>query len=41
MRRPFLTKAGHVGVVYRLRGVDYEGLSRKSGITWLLHTPLT
>ena len=23
----FLTKAGHVGVVYRLRGVDYEGLS--------------
>jgi type IV secretion system protein VirB4 len=23
----FLTKAGHVGLVYRLRGVDYEGLS--------------
>ena len=23
----FLTKAGHVGVVYRVRGVDYEGLS--------------
>jgi type IV secretory pathway VirB4 component len=23
----FLTKAGHVGIVYRLRGVDYEGLS--------------
>ncbi|MEQ1574919.1 MAG: FtsK/SpoIIIE domain-containing protein [Vicinamibacterales bacterium] len=23
----FLTKAGHVGVVYRLRGVDFEGLS--------------
>ncbi len=23
----FLTKSGHVGVVYRLRGVDYEGLS--------------
>src|SRR6201999_3558665 len=23
----FLTKAGHVGVVYRLHGVDYEGLS--------------
>ena len=23
----FLTKAGHVGVVYRLRGVDYDGLS--------------
>jgi type IV secretion system protein TrbE len=23
----FLTKAGHVGVVYRLRGIDYEGLS--------------
>ena len=23
----FLTKAGHVGVVYRIRGVDYEGLS--------------
>ena len=23
----FLTKAGHVGVVYRLRGVDYEGLT--------------
>ena len=22
----FLTKAGHVGVVYRIRGVDYEGL---------------
>jgi type IV secretion system protein VirB4 len=22
----FLTKAGHVGVVYRLRGVDYEGV---------------
>src|SRR5262245_65043977 len=24
----FLTKAGHVGLVYQLRGVDYEGLSR-------------
>src|SRR5687767_10529949 len=23
----FLTKAGHVGVVYRIRGMDYEGLS--------------
>ena len=23
----FLTKAGHVGVVYRVRGVDYEGLA--------------
>ena len=23
----FLTKAGHVGVVYRLKGVDYEGLT--------------
>ena len=23
----FLTKAGHVGVAYRLRGVDYEGLT--------------
>jgi type IV secretion/conjugal transfer VirB4 family ATPase len=23
----FLTKAGHVGTVYRLRGLDYEGLS--------------
>jgi type IV secretion system protein VirB4 len=23
----FLTKAGHVGLVFRLRGVDYEGLS--------------
>jgi type IV secretion system protein VirB4 len=23
----FLTKAGHVGVVFRVRGVDYEGLS--------------
>ena len=23
----FLTKAGHVGVVYAVRGVDYEGLS--------------
>ena len=23
----FLTKAGHVGVVYRMRGIDYEGLS--------------
>jgi type IV secretion system protein VirB4 len=23
----FLTKAGHVGTVYRLRGIDYEGLS--------------
>ena len=23
----FITKAGHVGVVYRLRGVDYEGLT--------------
>ena len=23
----FLTKAGHVGVVYRLKGLDYEGLS--------------
>ena len=25
----FLTKAGHVGVVYRVRGVDYEGLSHR------------
>jgi type IV secretion system protein VirB4 len=23
----FLTKAGHVGVVYRMKGVDYEGLT--------------
>jgi len=23
----FLTKAGHVGVVYQLRGIDYEGLT--------------
>src|SRR6478736_3183257 len=23
----FLTKAGHVGIVYRLGGLDYEGLS--------------
>ena len=23
----FLTKTGHVGLVYRLRGVDYEGLT--------------
>jgi type IV secretion system protein TrbE len=23
----FMTKAGHVGVVYRLRGLDYEGLT--------------
>ena len=23
----FLTKAGDIGVVYRLRGVDYEGLT--------------
>ena len=23
----FLTKAGHVGVVYRLGGIDYEGLT--------------
>src|SRR4051812_29065390 len=23
----FLTKAGHVGVVYRLKGIDYEGLT--------------
>jgi type IV secretion/conjugal transfer VirB4 family ATPase len=23
----FLTKAGHVGVVYRMHGIDYEGLS--------------
>src|SRR6202521_4309414 len=23
----FLTKAGHVGIVYRLRGIDDEGLS--------------
>jgi type IV secretion/conjugal transfer VirB4 family ATPase len=23
----FLTKAGHLGVVYRVRGIDYEGLS--------------
>src|SRR2546426_8263113 len=23
----FLTKAGHIGVVYRLRGIDYEGLT--------------
>ena len=25
----FLTKAGHVGVVYRLRGIDYEGLTHE------------
>lgn len=25
--RTFLTKAGHVGVAYRLKGVDYEGLA--------------
>jgi type IV secretory pathway VirB4 component len=25
--RTFLTKAGHVGVVYRLQGIDFEGLS--------------
>ena len=30
----FLTKAGHVGVVYRLRGVDYEGLRMRSGRSW-------
>ena len=23
----FLTKAGHVGIAYRLRGIDYEGLT--------------
>ena len=23
----FLTKAGHVGLVYQVRGIDYEGLS--------------
>ena len=23
----FLTKAGHLGVVWRLKGIDYEGLS--------------
>src|SRR2546425_11761712 len=23
----FLTKAGHVGLVYRLKGIDYEGLT--------------
>ena len=23
----FLTKAGHVGIVYQLRGIDYEGLT--------------
>jgi type IV secretory pathway VirB4 component len=23
----FLTKSGHVGIVYQIRGVDYEGLS--------------
>ena len=23
----FLTKAGHLGVVYRMKGIDYEGLS--------------
>ena len=25
--RVFLTKAGHVGLVYAVRGVDYEGLT--------------
>jgi hypothetical protein len=28
----FLTKAGHVGIAYRLRGIDYEGLTH--GCTW-------
>jgi type IV secretory pathway VirB4 component len=23
----FLTKAGHVGIAYRLKGIDYEGLT--------------
>ena len=23
----FMTKAGHVGIAYRLRGIDYEGLT--------------
>jgi type IV secretory pathway VirB4 component len=32
----FLTKAGHVGVVYRLRGVDYEGLTHAAAPT-LVH----
>ena len=25
----FLTKAGHVGLVYAVRGVDYEGLTHQ------------
>src|SRR5262245_25511683 len=25
----FLTKAGHVGVAYRVRGIDYEGLTHR------------
>ena len=29
MTATFLTKAGHVGVVYRLQGVDYEGLTHQ------------
>ena len=33
----FLTKAGHVGVVYRLRGIDYEGLSHARGTPPLVH----
>jgi hypothetical protein len=27
--RPFLTKAGHVGLVYRVHGIDYEGLTHQ------------
>ena len=32
----FLTKAGHIGVVYRLAGVDYEGL-RPEDLAALVH----
>ncbi|MGE5360785.1 MAG: hypothetical protein ACM3NQ_17350 [Bacteroidales bacterium] len=32
----FLTKAGHIGVVYRLAGIDYEGL-RPEDLTALVH----
>ena len=26
----FLTKAGHVGLVYRVQGIDYEGLTHRN-----------
>ena len=29
----FLTKAGHVGVVYRVRGIDAEGLTHAQRLT--------